>query len=55
MIIENYINNIPNSTTNILHNSIEYALTKLLYNPYSQNEFDNTILNPNLSNHSIIK
>ncbi len=48
MITKNYINNITNITTNIHPNTIKLNLAKLLYNPYTQNEFEYTILNSNL-------
>jgi len=44
MITKNYINN----STNIRPNAIECNLIKLSYNPYSQNKFEDTILNSNL-------
>jgi len=55
MIDRNYINTIPTPTTNILHNSVDYDLTKLLYNPYSENELNNRILNSNLSAINVVK
>lgn len=57
MIDKNYINDIPaqNTNINILHNSVESNLTNLLSNSYSENEFNNLILNSNLDNYSAIK
>ena len=55
MIDRNYIDTIPDSITNILHDSTELNLTNLISNCYSQNEFNNLVLNSNLENYSIIK
>ena len=55
MIDRNYINNILDSTTNMLHNSAESNLTSILSNSYSENEFNNLVINSNLDNYVIIK
>jgi len=53
MINITYINAIPN--TNILHNSVKFNLTNIMSNSYSENEFNNLILNSNLDNYQNIK
>ena len=53
MIDKNYIRTTLDPKTNILHNVIDYDLTALLSNPYSENEFNNLILNCNLDDYSI--
>lgn len=55
MINKNYINNIVEPKTNILHSSTPHNLTNLLYNTYSENEFNNLVLNSNLDNYNTIK
>jgi len=55
MIDKNYIKTILDPKTNMLHNVIDYDLTALLSNPYSENKFDNLILNSNLDDYRIIK
>lgn len=55
MMNQNRIDNIPNSNANLLHSSTYYNLTNLISNPYSENEFNNLILNSNLENYNTIK
>jgi hypothetical protein len=55
MIDINYINTIPGPNTNILHNSTTSNLTNIKSNSYSENEFNNLILNSNLYNYRNIK
>jgi hypothetical protein len=55
MINIKYINTIPNLNTNILHNSVKFNLTNIISNSYSENEFNNLILNSNLDNYQNIK
>lgn len=55
MIDKNHINNIADSKTNILHSPINHNLTNLLSSTYSENEFNNLVLNSNLDNYNTIK
>lgn len=55
MINRNYINNIPDPKTNILHSSTHHDSTNFPFNTYSENEFNNLVLNSNLDNYNTIK
>lgn len=55
MISKNYIDNIPEPTSSILHNSTEKNLSDLSSDYYSYGQFNNLILNSNLDNSNIIK
>lgn len=55
MINKNYINNIPDPKANILHSSTHHDSTSFLFNTYSENEFNNLVLNSNLDNYNTIK
>lgn len=55
MISKNYIDNIPEPTSNILHDSTKKNLTNLSSDNCSYGEFNNLILNSNLDNSNMIK
>lgn len=55
MIDRNYLGNIPDPKTNILHDSTEHNLTSLSYNNHTLNEVNNLILNSNLEDSNVIK
>lgn len=55
MINKDYINNVPDPKTNILHSSTHHDSTNFLFNTYSENEFNNLVLNSNLDNYNTIK
>ena len=55
MINKNYIDNIPEPTSNILHDSTKKNLTSLSSDNCSYGEFNNLILNSNLDNSNMIK
>ena len=49
------MNAVPNPDANILHSSSESNLTNIISKYYSENEFNNIILNSNLDNYRNIK
>lgn len=55
MINKEYLKNIPEPKTNILHNYTHDKLTNPATDLYSQNEFNNLVLNSNLDEPNIIK
>lgn len=52
---KNYIDNIPEPKSNILHDSYKKNLTILSYDNCSQIEFSNLLFNSNLNDPNIIK
>lgn len=55
MISKNYIDNIPEPKSNILHNSYEKTLTNLSSDNCSAGQFNNLVLNSNLDDSNMIK
>lgn len=55
MIDKNYLYNIPEPTSNILHNSYKRNLTDLSPTMCYESQFNNLILNSNLDDSNIIK
>ncbi len=55
MLNNNYINNIPEPKSNILHEPYHINLTHLSSYNCSQYQFNNLIFNSNLDNSNIIK
>ncbi|WP_055185344.1 hypothetical protein, partial [Clostridium paraputrificum] len=55
MISKNYLDNIPEPTSNILHNSYEKNLTDLSSTKCSEGQFNNLVFNSNLDDSNIIK
>ena len=55
MLNKNYINNIPEPQSNILHDSSEKNITSLSYDNFFYGQFNNLVLNSNLDNSNIIK
>ena len=55
MISKNYIDNIPEPKSKILHNSYEKNLTNLSCDNCSEGQFNNLVLNSNLGDSNMIK
>lgn len=55
MINSDYLKNIPDPKKNVLHEISNQNLTTLSFNPRSENEFSNLLLNSNLEQSGVIK
>ena len=55
MISKNYIDNIPEPKSNILHNSYDKTMTNLSSDNCSAGQFNNLVLNSNLDDSNMIK
>lgn len=55
MIRKNYFNNVPESKSNILHNSYERSLINLSSDNCSEGQFSNLVFNSNLDDSNMIK